>query len=123
MKKLSFIYMYLVLLIVSNRFTDLDPSNISLSKLSPGSESYDSIAAYNQSKLCMLLLAMELHRKLAKSAVSCFSVHPGNMVRTGISRHWWVWRILFALVSPFAKSPVSEIKSFKNYHYVFWRLS
>ena len=37
--------------------------------------------------------------------VSC--LHPGNMVSSSLSRHWWLWRLLFAAVRPFTKSLVS----------------
>jgi WW domain-containing oxidoreductase len=36
--------------------------------------------------------------------VCCLAVHPGNMISTHLSRHWWVYRLLFATVRPFAKS-------------------
>jgi len=35
-----------------------------------------------------------------------FSVHPGNMVSTDISRNYWFYRLLFAIVRPFTKSLV-----------------
>ena len=36
--------------------------------------------------------------------VCCLAVHPGNMISTNLSRHWWVYRLLFSIVRPFVKS-------------------
>uniref|UniRef100_A0A1I8HD31 WW domain-containing oxidoreductase n=1 Tax=Macrostomum lignano TaxID=282301 RepID=A0A1I8HD31_9PLAT len=33
-----------------------------------------------------------------------FSVHPGNMVFTGIQRQWWLSRLVFVLARPFTKT-------------------
>lgn len=33
-----------------------------------------------------------------------FSLHPGNMVSSDLSRNWWFYRIIFLLVRPFTKS-------------------
>ena len=69
--------------------------------------SYWSILAYGQSKLCCLLFAIELNRRLAKHGVKSYAVHPGNMVYTGLGRHSWFYRMLFFLARPFTKSIVS----------------
>ena len=89
------------------RFTDLNEHTICESLLSPQlPRQYWPIFSYNASKACNILLTGELRQQLSKRGVLCFAVHPGNVVSTGISRHWWVWRIIFALVRPFAKSKV-----------------
>ena len=72
----------------------------------PSPKQYWPIFSYNASKACNVLLTGELRRQLSKHGVLCFAVHPGNMVATGITRHWWLWRVIFALVRPFAKSKV-----------------
>merc|ERR1719220_2167542 len=36
--------------------------------------------------------------------VCCVAVHPGNMISTNLSRHWWIYRLLFGIVRPFVKS-------------------
>ena len=76
------------------------------SELSPIEANYDWLLAYNRSKLCNILFANELNRRLSKHRVFCNSVHPGNMVCTGISRHWWMWRLLYTACRPFSKSKV-----------------
>ncbi|XP_067216413.1 WW domain-containing oxidoreductase isoform X2 [Linepithema humile] len=70
--------------------------------LSPPAYKYWGMAAYNDSKLCNLLFAQELARQWP--SVSVFACHPGNLVSTSLSRHWWLYRLLFALVRPFTKS-------------------
>lgn len=70
--------------------------------LSPPAYKYWAMGAYNESKLCNVLFAQELARQWP--SVSVFACHPGNMVSTSISRYWWLYRLLFALVRPFTKS-------------------
>uniref|UniRef100_A0A1I8FF99 WW domain-containing oxidoreductase n=1 Tax=Macrostomum lignano TaxID=282301 RepID=A0A1I8FF99_9PLAT len=36
--------------------------------------------------------------------IRAFSVHPGNMVFTGIQRQWWLSRLVFVLARPFTKT-------------------
>ncbi|XP_001606146.2 WW domain-containing oxidoreductase [Nasonia vitripennis] len=70
--------------------------------LSPPAYKYWAMGAYNDSKLCNILFAQELARRWP--SVSVFSCHPGNMVSSGLPRHYWVYRLLFAIVRPFTKS-------------------
>ncbi|RUS82634.1 hypothetical protein EGW08_009587 [Elysia chlorotica] len=60
--------------------------------------------AYNNSKLCNVLFANELNNRLLPHGVVANSLHPGNMMSSGMPRHWWIYRLLFALVRPFTKS-------------------
>lgn len=92
----------------SHRFSFLTCENIDHEYLSPQSSSrFVPMVAYNDSKLCNVLFANQLNRRLGKHKVACYSVHPGNMISTSLSRNWWFYRILFALARPFTKSPVS----------------
>ncbi|XP_011640819.1 WW domain-containing oxidoreductase isoform X1 [Pogonomyrmex barbatus] len=87
----------------SHRFSTIRiPEDIHQSTLSPPAYKYWGMEAYNESKLCNILFAQELARQWP--TVSVFSCHPGNMVSTSLSRHWWLYRLLFALVRPFTKS-------------------
>jgi len=88
------------------RFTDLNEKTVCQTLLSPRLEDYRPIFAYNQSKMCNVLLIQELHRRWATRGVHCFAVHPGNIIATRISRNWWLWRLLFTLIRPFSKSTV-----------------
>ncbi|EFN73055.1 WW domain-containing oxidoreductase [Camponotus floridanus] len=87
----------------SHRFSSIrTPEDIHQSTLSPPAYKYWAMGAYNDSKLCNILFAQELARKWP--SVSVFACHPGNLVSTSLSRHWWLYRLLFALVRPFTKS-------------------
>lgn len=89
----------------SHRFSDLNEDNLSPEKLSPSDSSqYRSILAYNLSKLCCILFSNAFNWKYSGFGVTCNAVHPGNLVNTGISRNWWLYRLLFTLVRPFTKS-------------------
>ncbi|KAK9886447.1 hypothetical protein WA026_016730 [Henosepilachna vigintioctopunctata] len=89
----------------SHRFSDLTIDNISEQKLSPDEASkYWSMMAYNNSKLCNILFARHLAKKLQNRGVSVFSIHPGNLVYSELSRNWWLYRLLFYIVRPFTKS-------------------
>lgn len=88
----------------SHRFTDLNKDTMCRLLLSPPLEGFRSIFSYNLSKMCNMLFALELHRRLSSSKVCTYAVHPGNVIATGISRNWWLWKVLFTVVRPFAKS-------------------
>merc|ERR1719273_1289139 len=66
------------------------------------SKNFTPVYAYNNSKLWGLMFAMEADVRWKD--VCCVAVHPGNMIRTNLSRSWWGYRFLFAIVRPFAKS-------------------
>jgi NAD(P)-dependent dehydrogenase (short-subunit alcohol dehydrogenase family) len=57
---------------------------------------YDRQLAYTQSKLAMVLHALDLSRRLRGTGVSAFSVHPG-WVRTNLAQHMvpvWVQNVV-----------------------------
>lgn len=66
------------------------------------SKHFSPIYAYNNSKLWGLMFAMEADSRWKD--ICCLAVHPGNLISTNLSLHWWVYRLLFAAVRPFAKS-------------------
>ena len=88
----------------SHRFSNCSRhEDITPSCLSPtSSKGFTPIYAYNNTKLWSLMFAMEADIKW--NDVCCLAVHPGNMISTNLSRNWWVYRFLFAIVRPFAKS-------------------
>ncbi|XP_071036544.1 WW domain-containing oxidoreductase isoform X2 [Parasteatoda tepidariorum] len=89
----------------SHRFSFLTKENISEAYLSPKTpDKFYSIMAYNDSKLCNILFSNELNRRLSSKGVFSNAVHPGNVVSSYLSRNWWFYRILFALIRPFTKS-------------------
>lgn len=89
----------------SHRFPSLYGSEFEVAKLLVDDESnFFPIVAYNQSKLCALIFALELNRRWSKYGVFCNAVHPGNLISTGITRHSFLYKIMFLAARPFAKS-------------------
>uniref|UniRef100_T1HNX1 WW domain-containing oxidoreductase n=2 Tax=Rhodnius TaxID=13248 RepID=T1HNX1_RHOPR len=89
----------------SHRYSNLTEERLTEDAVTPKSaSSYWSLMAYNHSKLLNVTFAGMLSEKWAKKGIAVFSVHPGNLVYTSLSRNWWLIRILFALVRPFTKS-------------------
>ncbi|XP_022286339.2 WW domain-containing oxidoreductase-like [Crassostrea virginica] len=88
----------------SHRFSDLSLDSITESKLSPTLSQYQDLQAYNNSKLCNVLFSLHLNKLLSDKGVQCNSLHPGNIMYTNLSRHWWLYRVLFLLARPFTKS-------------------
>lgn len=91
----------------SHRFANLNIESISKTTLSPDNSSkYWHMMAYNNAKLCNILFALELSKRWQATGISVFSLHPGNMVSSQLSRNWWLYRLFFAIVRPFTKSLV-----------------
>lgn len=92
----------------SHRQSFLSRSNISQEYLSPPTSSrFVAMIAYNDSKLCNVLFASQLNQRLSRHNVFASSLHPGNLINTGLSRNWWFYRLLWTVVRPFTKSCVS----------------
>ncbi|XP_055609815.1 WW domain-containing oxidoreductase [Uranotaenia lowii] len=87
----------------SHRFSMLS-KDMTESDLSPLPNKYWSMVAYNNAKLCNVLFAAELTKRLKSKGISVFSLHPGNMVSSQLARNWWFYRLLFTIVRPFTKS-------------------
>ena len=94
------------LYLIGCRFSDLTFDSITSSQLSPSQQQYDWLLSYNRSKLCNILFSNELNRRLVKHRVFSNSCHPGNMISTAITRHWWLWKVIFTMFRPFSKSKV-----------------
>ncbi|XP_055385854.1 WW domain-containing oxidoreductase [Condylostylus longicornis] len=88
----------------SHRFANLPTDNLTEQILSPPQNKYNWMMAYNNVKLCNVLFARELAKRLQNRFISVFVLHPGNMVSSDLARNWWLMRILFAIVRPFTKS-------------------
>ena len=65
-------------------------------------KSFYPTLSYNDSKLFCLMFALEANQ--IWKDIRSIAVHPGNMVYSNLGRHWWIYRVLFGLVRPFAKS-------------------
>lgn len=89
----------------SHRFSNFKLNSLTESNLSPKtSKGFSGMMTYNNTKLCNVLFAKELSERWYDDNIQVFSVHPGNMISTDISRHWWGYRLAFAVVRPFTKS-------------------
>lgn len=89
----------------SHRFPDLSYSKkLTLADVPLPKDKYWSIVAYNQSKLCNLLFAMELNRRFKPKGVTCNAVHPGNLIYTSLSKNSWLYWFFFLMARPFAKT-------------------
>lgn len=90
------------------RFSDIDINNISPEWISPSSDrDFRSIMAYNRSKICSMLFSHELNNQLWDQGVVSNSVHPGNLIYTGLGKDSKLYRSVLFLFRPFSKSLVS----------------
>ncbi|XP_059485943.1 WW domain-containing oxidoreductase [Neocloeon triangulifer] len=90
----------------SHRFSFLGMHNISEERLSAvtASRYQGAMQAYNDSKLCNLIISVEIARRWSPLGIAVNALHPGNMVSSDLARHWWLYRLIFSLVRPFTKS-------------------
>ena len=89
----------------TKRFPSLYGDHFDLSSIQTHNENtYSPIIAYNQSKLCNLMFALELNRRWSPLGVHCNAVNPGAMIYTRLQRYSSWYRALFTLVRPFTKS-------------------
>ncbi|XP_064641026.1 WW domain-containing oxidoreductase-like [Lineus longissimus] len=89
----------------SHRFSDIDINNISPEWISPSSDrDFRSIMAYNRSKICSMLFSHELNNQLWDQGVVSNSVHPGNLIYTGLGKDSKLYRSVLFLFRPFSKS-------------------
>lgn len=95
--------------VVYYRFSDISGESISESMLSPSRSVYQDLRAYNNSKLCNVLFSLHLNKLLSDKGVFSNSLHPGNVMSTSLSRHWWLYRVIYLLARPFTKSLVNNI--------------
>uniref|UniRef100_A0A673AX45 Dehydrogenase/reductase (SDR family) member 13a, duplicate 3 n=1 Tax=Sphaeramia orbicularis TaxID=375764 RepID=A0A673AX45_9TELE len=84
-----------------HRFGNIDfPLLASKKDLVSGQSTWHNFQAYCSSKLCNVLFTRELANRLEGSAVSCYSLHPGQCLRSrGKARSC----SLYILIVPFAK--------------------
>ena len=89
----------------SHRFSNLSEDSLSPATLCPQSQaSFTSMDSYNNSKLLLLMFSLEASDLWSPLGIRCVAVHPGNLISSNLSRHYWPYRILFGLVRPFSKS-------------------
>ena len=88
----------------SHRFATLSLETVSMASFFPTASNFMSIANYNNTKLLSLMFALEISQRWFKHGIRAYPVHPGNLVSTNFYRNWWVYRVISAMVRPFAKS-------------------
>ena len=89
------------------RYPTLYDGSFDIQDIPVKQESYWPVVAYNQSKLCNMLFAFELNRRLSPYGVYCNAVHPGNYISSNIARNSIILRLLNLMTRPFSKSTVS----------------
>ena len=90
------------------RFPSIYGEHFDISATPLRQEDYSPIVAYNQSKLCNILFAFELNRRLSPYGVYCNAVNPGCLIWTKLQRNSIWYKIMYALFRPFTKSKVIE---------------
>lgn len=89
----------------SHRFSTLSEDSLSPATLCVNSKAaFYSMDAYNNSKLLLLMFSLEASDRWSPLGIRCIAVHPGNMVSSNLSRHYWFYQLLFGIVRPFSKS-------------------
>jgi len=78
--------------------------NINLNQFPIPENLYSSFSAYSQAKLCDVLFASEFHRRFSSEGIEAFSLHPGDMIATDISRHSKISQFFFSSISWFTKT-------------------
>ncbi|KAK7066854.1 hypothetical protein SK128_006834 [Halocaridina rubra] len=86
-----------------HRFATLNADNIE-ETLSPHKAAYSPLTVYCNSKLCNVLMALEMQRRCGTKGINSYAVHPGNALSTYLTRHSFALRLLHGLVRPFTKS-------------------
>lgn len=80
------------------------PAKLNFGNLPPKQSGYSDITAYGQAKLCNVLFANELHRRVKDRGVSANSLHPGALIGTDIGRSSLLARVVMTLASPFTRT-------------------
>jgi WW domain-containing oxidoreductase len=80
------------------------PATLEFDALPIPRERYTELRAYGQAKLCCVLFASALDARWAPR-VRGYSLHPGDLVATGIDKDSLLLRIAFLLARPFSPSP------------------
>ncbi|XP_071749487.1 WW domain-containing oxidoreductase [Lepeophtheirus salmonis] len=71
---------------------------------SPFSKDHFSFDSYNNSKFLLVVLGLEMDRRWRSMGIRTLLVHPGNCISSSLSRHWFLYKLLFTFVRPFSKS-------------------
>jgi len=81
------------------------PAQLDFDRFPLSEDTFSSMKAYGQAKLCNVLFANELQRRYGAQGLHACSLHPGALITTDIGRYSGVLGLLVKLVSPFTKNP------------------
>lgn len=70
-----------------------------------GPERYTELRAYGQAKLACVIFARSLDARWSSRGVHAYSLHPGDLVSTGIDKDSGFLRVVMRLASPFSPTP------------------
>lgn len=80
------------------------PKRLDFSNLPPKKERFSPLKAYGQAKLCNVLFAIEIDRRLGDEGVRANALHPGNLIATSIGRDSLAARLVTQIAKPWTKS-------------------
>lgn len=83
------------------------PMSVEIDSLPVAKAHYSELVAYGHAKLSIVLFARALDSRWRASGVRANSVHPGDLISTGIDQDSWVLRLTMALARPFARTASS----------------
>jgi WW domain-containing oxidoreductase len=78
------------------------PTTLELDAIPVPRERYTELRAYGQAKLCCVIFARALDARWASRGVRAFSLHPGDLVSTGIDKDSGFLRAVMWLARPLA---------------------
>lgn len=82
------------------------PTTLELDALPTSRERYSELRAYGQAKLCCVIFARALDARWSARGVRAYSLHPGDLVSTGIDKDSWVLRAVMWLARPIAPTTI-----------------
>lgn len=78
------------------------PTTLELDALPTSRERYTELRAYGQAKLCCVIFARALDARWAARGVRAYSLHPGDLVSTGIDKDSGFLKAVMWLARPLA---------------------
>ena len=78
------------------------PTTLEFDAIPTPPERYTELRAYGQAKLCCVVFARALDARWASRGVRAYSLHPGDLVSTGIDKDSGFLKAVMWLAKPFA---------------------
>ena len=83
------------------------PASVDIDALPVDEAGYSELVGYGHAKLCVVLFARALDSRWRASGVRANSLHPGDLISTGIDKDSWLLRMTMTLARPFARTAAS----------------